>query len=310
MTAAVTPPPLRAGDTVALVAPSGPVQPEQVDAGVAVLESWGLRVRLARGLRARHARWPYLAGSDADRARDFQDAWCDPGIAAVFAARGGYGSQRMLDLVDWSALRTATPTWFVGASDATALHHAIAAHLGLVTLFASMPASAYFDPVATDHIRAALTDPTTVRRLRGPDAAPLVGGRAAGPIVGGTLSLIAASVGTPEYRPARGAIVVLEDVGEDVYRLDRMLTHLLRAGWFDHVAGIALGSWTGCGDDAAVRDLMLDRLGGLGVPMVWQLGFGHHEGSLALPLGATAELDADAATLVVGETGSLPRSRS
>jgi muramoyltetrapeptide carboxypeptidase len=148
-------------------------------------------------------------------------------------------------------------------------------------------------------VRAALFDPAAPRRLRGPAACSLVPGRARGPLTGGNLSLLAASIGTAECRPASGAIALLEDVGEELYRIDRLVTQLLRAGWFDGVAGIALGSWQGCGDEHEVRALLTDRLGPLGVPTVWQLGFGHHRGSLALPLGAEAELDADTATLTV-----------
>lgn len=291
---------LRLGDTVAVVAPAGPVPGDRLDAGVAVLRSWGLRVRCSAGVRERHPEFGYLAGTDTRRARDFQDAWLDPDVVAVVAARGGYGCQRMLDLIDWQALKSAPPKLFVGSSDTTALHDAIGVHLGLPTLFAPMPATAHFDGPAAEHLRATLFEPDSVRELGGAGASTLVPGRARGSLVGGNLSLLAAGVGTPESRPADGAIALLEDVDEDVYRIDRMLTHLLRAGWFDGVRGLALGSWTSCGPAGEVRSLMLDRLGPLGVPMVWDLGFGHHAGALTVPLGVPAELDADAARLVVG----------
>ncbi|MBK1783059.1 S66 peptidase family protein [Prauserella cavernicola] len=292
-------PALRPGDTVALVAPAGPVPAELLDAGVSVLESWGLNVRCLPVVRERHPEFGYLAGPDARRAADFQEAWLDPGVAAVIAARGGYGCQRMLDLLDWPALREAEPTVFAGSSDTTALHDAIATHLGLPTLFSPMPATVHFDPVGAEHLRASLFEPETVRVLRGPAAATLAGGRARGTTVGGNLSLLASSIGTPEYRPARDAIALLEDVGEEVYRLDRMLTQLLRAGWFSGVRGIALGSWAGCAPEDGLLELVWERLGPLGVPMVAELGFGHHRGALTVPLGVPAELDADAAELVV-----------
>ncbi|PXY29353.1 LD-carboxypeptidase [Prauserella sp. PE36] len=290
---------LRPGDTVALVAPAGPVPADRLDAGVAVLQTWDLRVRCLPGVRARHPELSYLAGTDVQRAAEFQEAWLDPEVAAVFAARGGYGCQRMLGLVDWAALRAAGPTLFAGSSDTTALHDAIGVHLGLPTLFSPMPATTHFDAVGAEGLRAALFTPAAGRVLRGPDAETLVPGRARGTLVGGNLSLLAAGLGTPECRPARGGIALLEDVGEELYRIDRMLTHLLRAGWFDGVHGIALGSWSGCASPDSVRALVLDRLGPLEVPMVWDLGFGHHPGALTVPLGVPAQLDADAASLVL-----------
>ena len=292
------PRPLRAGDTVALVACSGPVDPEALDTGVAALESWGLRVRLGSTMRAHHPRLPYLAATDADRARDFQDAWLDPDVAAVLAARGGYGAHRMVDLVDWSALRRAEPVLFAGSSDVTALHEAVATHLRVPTVLAAMPATHLFDPVAAERLRAALFSPNELRRLTSPKAETLRQGRARGHLVGGNLSVLAAGIGTRESVPARGGIVVLEDIEEEPYRLDRMLTQLLRSGWFDGVAGLALGSWTGCGPDQVVREVLCDRLGPLGVPMAWRLDVGHHPGSLAVPLGVHADFDADTGTLM------------
>lgn len=290
--------PVRPGDTVVLVACSGPVDADALDGGVEVLESWGLRVRIGGSVRARHPRLGYLAGSDSDRARDFQQAWLDPDVAAVISARGGYGSQRMLDLVDWEAVRRAPATAFVGSSDATAVHAAVAAHVGSPTVLASMPATAYFDEVAAEHLRLALFEPHTPRPLPSPRAETLRGGRARGRLVGGNLTVLAASVGSTESCSARDAIVVLEDVDEEPYRIDRMLTQLLRAGWFDGVAGLALGSWTDCGGDCAVvRDVLCERLEPLGVPMVWRVNVGHHPGALALPLGVPVELDADTGTL-------------
>ncbi|PRX44976.1 muramoyltetrapeptide carboxypeptidase [Prauserella shujinwangii] len=291
--------PLRPGDTVALVAPAGPVTVEKLAAGAAVLESWGLRVRRATGLLARHPQLPYLAGTDAERARDFTEAWLDPEVTAVFAARGGYGCPRVLDLLDWEALRQAPPTLFAGSSDTTALHDAVGARLGLPTLFCPMPATSYFDAAAAAHLRATLFEPGTVRVLTGPEAGPLVPGRAEGRLVGGNLSLLAAGAGTPGTRPARDGIAVLEDVGEEPYRIDRMLTQLLRAGWFAGVRGIVLGSWTGCGDPRAVREVLRDRLGPLGVPVLCGLRFGHCPSALTVPLGVPAELDAAAARVVV-----------
>lgn len=290
---------VRPGDAVALVAPSGPVSGDLVDQAVGALTAWGLRVEVFDSVRARHPRYPYLAGTDEQRAADFTRAWTREDIAAVVAARGGYGAQRMIDLVDWDAVRATGPKPFAGSSDITALHAALARHLGAPTVFATMPASSHFDAVAAESLREALFHPEAPRTIRGPRARTLVGGTATGRTVGGNLSLLAASAGTPEQQHAAGAIALLEDVGEDLYRIDRMLTQLLRSGWFGDVAGIALGSWSDCGDQDELEALLTERLGPLGVPMVWELGFGHHKGALTLPLGAQARLDADAAHLVI-----------
>jgi muramoyltetrapeptide carboxypeptidase len=139
--------------------------------------------------------------------------------------------------------------------------------------------------------------------LRGPAAETLVPGRWSGVTAGGNLSLIAAQLGVPgRPLPPPGAIGLIEDVDEDPYRVDHLVTHLLHAGWFDRVGGLALGSWHRCGADlVAVRAVLADRLGGLGVPIVWEHGFGHGPGQLTVPLGVEAELDAGAATLTLLE---------
>jgi muramoyltetrapeptide carboxypeptidase len=290
--------PLRAGDRVVVVAPAGPVSPRLLARGVAVLESWGLDVEVACDAR-RDARLPYLAADDAARTRLLQRAWCDPDVDAVLCARGGYGALRVLDLLDWDAMAAAGPKHFVGSSDNTALHALLGPRCGLVTLFGPMVATPAVtaDPHAREGLRRALFDPPTELR-GGPRARALVGGRATGVTVGGTLSLLASTLGAPGLPPPPdGAIALLEDVTESPYRIDRLLTQLLRAGWFDRVAGIALGSWKECGPPEEVRDVVLDRLGPLGVPLVEEMGFGHCRGQLTVPLSADVELDADAAIL-------------
>lgn len=298
------PPRLRPGDRVAVVAPAGPVDADLLDAGVAELRSWGLRVEVAPHVLDRHPGLPYLAGSDLDRARDLQRAWCDPEVDAVLCARGGYGCLRVLDLVDWPDMAAARPKLFAGSSDVTALHDAFARHLGVVTLFSPMVAGRLFvdDPAARQHLRRTLFEPESARLLTREGAGALVAGRARGVTVGGNLSLLAAGLGARDgAAPPPGAIVLLEDVAEAPYRLDRMLTQLRRAGWFAGAAGVALGSWQCCGDRDQVRAVMAERLGDLGVPVLWELGFGHREAQLTVPLGVLAELDAEAGTLTLTE---------
>ena len=297
---------LRPGDRVAVVAPSGHIAADRLYRGCAVLRSWGLDVVVGPHAldRTRHH-----AGDDAARAADLQDAWCDPLTAAVLVARGGSGAARLVDRLDWAEMRAAGPKVLVGFSDVTVLHEAVAHHLGLATLFGPMPASEVFggpqpDPATAEHLRRTLFAPESVRRL-GPEVPGAgrtvthVAGQASGATVGGTLALLANTVGTAESRPAHGRIAVLEDVAEPAYRLDSLLTQLLRTGWFDDVAGVVLGSWTDCGDGAV--DTVVERLSVLGVPLVSGLPFGHSRPQLTVPLGVRATLDADSGTLTFAE---------
>ena len=278
---------LAPGDTVATVAPAGPASPERVAAGLAELRSWGLEVR-EPGL-AGTAPHSWLVDSDRARADALTAAWLDPGVAAVWCVRGGYGAQRVVDLLDWEALAHATPKLLVGFSDVTALHQAFAARLGVATVLG---------PVLTSIAEADEATRVATRRLlmdgRATDVpgSTAVPGGADGVLDGGNLKVLATSAGTPLTHEATDSIAVLEDVREEPYRLDRSITQLLRAGWFDGVRGIVCGQFTACGDDPqVVRALLMDRLGSLGVPLLLDAPMGHDRSNLPLPLGVRARLD-------------------
>lgn len=287
------------GDRVVIVSPSGPAPCERIRAGAQILREWGLEVEVAAHAADRSTRFGYLGGDDSARARDLEEAWCDPGVAAVVCARGGYGVQRILDRLDWDAMRAAGPKVLVGYSDITALHSAVATQLGLVSLHAPMSATEVFvnDRASAEHLRRTLFEPETVQTLSALSTRTLVGGRVPGVTLGGCLSLLASELGTPTGMPsAAGGLLLLEDIDERAYRIDGYLTHLLRAGWLEGVAGVVVGSWHDCD---LVDELVLDRLGGLGVPILAELGFGHGPTTLTVPLGVPATLDADAGTLVL-----------
>ncbi|MFJ1713508.1 LD-carboxypeptidase [Streptomyces sp. NPDC088260] len=297
---------LRPGARIAVVSPSGPVPADRLEAGLDVLRGWGLEPVEAPHVRQVHPGLDYLAGTDEERAGDLQRAWCDPSVDAVICARGGYGVQRMADLVDWAAMRAAGPKVFIGYSDITVLHEAFAQRMGLATLHGPMAGTETFlkDPDTQESLRATLFEPDTVRTLGLPTARALVPGRARGITYGGCVSLLAAELGTPHARTsAPGGLLVIEDTTEDPYGIDRILTQLLRAGALDGVAGVVCGSWAGCGPYEKVRAVLADRLAPLGVPVVEELGFGHGPTALTLPLGVPAVLDAPAdggpATLTV-----------
>lgn len=295
---------LSPGDQVAVVATSGVVPEDRLHVGISRLESWGLDVRLGKHVLGAHPEMGYLASTDEDRAADFAEAWLDPAVSAVWAARGGYGAQRVVDLLDWRRLAEADPKVLVGFSDVTALHQAVAARLGLVTVHGHVVTSlGRATDASAEELRRQVIDPDSVVDLfAGQLVSPLVGGVATGVLVGGNLAVLAADIGTPFSRPANAGIAVLEDTGEEPYRIDRLLTQLVRAGWFAGVAGIVLGAFTGCGDEAALETVLEHRLRPLGVPLVRGFDLGHTDSSATVPLGVEATLDADAGSLVL----SLP----
>lgn len=294
------PPALQVGDLVRVAATSGVVPPQSLARGQALLESWGLRVRRGAHVLAAHPTLDHLAGPDEDRAADFTDAWLDPDAAAVMVARGGFGSQRILDLLDWRRLAEAGPKLFIGFSDVTALHQAIAARLGLVTLHGHVVTSlGSAEPASAEFLRRLAMEPESIVELLAGCSVTVVPGQATGVLTGGNLSLLAAEVGTRFSRSGRGGIVVLEDAGEPAYRVDRLLTQLLRAGWFDGVAGLVIGSFTDCGPPEEVEAVLHARLVPLGVPMVAGFDFGHTPTMVSVPFGVRAALDADRGTLIV-----------
>lgn len=288
--------PLRPGARVGLVAPSGPPKQEQLEKAMDVLRSWGLEPVPGKHLLDHHPRAAYLAGTDADRAADLQDAWCDDSLDAVLCVRGGYGAVRLLDLLDVSALAAARPKPLVGSSDITALHVFWAEELGVASWFTPMVATGAFldDPVAAAGVRRALFEPYPGTSYTGLAAESLVPGTAQGILTGGNLALLAMLNGARNRKPVdnTGRIGLLEDVTEEPYRIDGMLQTLLRAGWFDGLTGLALGSWSECGDLAEVRALCVELLAPLGIPLVWELGFGHGPAAHSIPLGVPATLDA------------------
>jgi muramoyltetrapeptide carboxypeptidase len=282
---------------VAVVAPSGPVRPERLETGIEYLKQWGLEVEVFPSVLAGHERLTYLAADDKARAEDLRNAWLDSSFAAVFCARGGYGVQRMLEYVDFDEL-VAVPKWFIGFSDITSLHEPLNAR-GLVTIHGPMAAAVeqLGASVGRQRLYDLLFEPSGVTDFLAPAGAhTLVGGVAEGPLRGGNLAMLASSVGTPTYAPPTG-IVVMEDVSEDAYRVDRLLTQLLRSGWFAGVTGLVIGDFSGVDDSGLVSAVVHDRLEPLGLPMVEGAAIGHEDVNLAVPLGLSVRLDATAGTL-------------
>ena len=299
----VRPKKLRPGHTIGVIAPASPGEAEAVQAGCAWLEAQGFRVAFGSAAYEASA---YLAGSDRQRAADINAMFAAPHIDGIICLRGGYGSMRLLDMLDYETIR-AHPKVFVGYSDITALHISIGQLTGLVTFHGPMVA-ADMGKALPAYTAASFLRAVTLAEPAGEiENPPLTGqtvtlapGRAEGCLTGGNLSIIAATLGTPYEIDTQGKILCLEEVGEEPYRLDRMLTQLLLAGKLQAAAGIAVAVCSGCdaGDASggSVQEVLVDRLCGLGKPVLTQLYFGHTPEKATLPLGVAARLDCDSIT--------------
>lgn len=283
-----------------VVAPSSPFDPEAFARGLEVLSGrLGLRPRIRPDVTARRA---YLAGDDARRLEEWREAVADPDSRAIFVARGGYGAMRILPGIDPAPLLV-RPKLLVGFSDDTVIHAVLnraglaSVHGPVVTQLGRVPEDALV------HLEALLSG-TAPRAGAWEVPAPGAGlvaarsiraGRATGPLLGGTLAMLAHLQGTPFAPRLDGAILFLEDVGERPYRIDRYLTHLRLSGALDRLAGVAVGQLTGCDEGGVLAaDVVRELVLALGVPAVEGLPAGHEDANFALPLGATATLVAPA----------------
>ena len=292
---------LAPGARVALIAPAGPVTVERIERAIAQCQALGLEPRVAPGAYERRA---YLAASDAERLRDLQSAFDDETVDAVWALRGGYGTMRIVNDVEWKSLKR-RPKAYIGFSDNTAIHCAL--HRHDIVSFHGPHAGGDFPAETEAAFRSVLfrAAPAAVLPTRALDPAPepLCGGVVDAPLYGGNLALLAALCGTPLSPSARGCILFLEDVGEPAYRVDRMLVQLKQAGALDGVLGLALGRFTECDekDEPEVIGVLRELADALRVPAVIDLPIGHIEHNWTLPVGCVARLDADNARLEIIE---------
>lgn len=312
----IRPPRLQPGDTVGIVAPaSAPPDPGNIDRGAAALEELGFKVKFAPCVRKRRG---FLAGSDRDRAGDLMRMFTDGSVRAVVCVRGGYGTGRLLPLLDYGAIRTNAKI-FVGYSDITMLHCAFLVKAGLISFHGPM--------LNSDFVHKGMPDFTLRSFLRtlGHPISPcgsgtekrgasicqgyrqktvriLCPGLARGQLVGGNLTLLCNTIGTPWQPPFKNRILFFEDLSEEPYRFDRMLTYLLNCGLLQQVRGIAIGLNKNCHDPKAkkakeyrqtLEDVFRERLLPLKIPIVTGLPFGHVPFNATLPVGATVELDAN-----------------
>lgn len=294
---------LRPGGTIGIAAPAAAVDPAKLAAGEERLRKAGFTVVRRPDLLARHR---YLAGDDARRAGELMELVADPAVDAIVCARGGWGSPRILHRLDAAVVRAARKP-LVGFSDLTALLLWQRRVAGLVGFHGPMlDRGGDLRDEELDALVGALSGDgrTTFRGSAGG------GGRAEGRLVGGSLTMIAASLGTPWAIDTRGAILLLEDTGERPYRIDRMLWQLRAAGCFARVAGIGLGRFDGCDEangSVTAAEVLRELVEELGVPWVEGLPFGHGAPNFTWPLGARARLDGARAELHVLEPGVAQR---
>jgi len=311
---------LRRGDTVALIRPGSPSFEYEVNLMAAeIVASLGFTPKLMPNAGKRLG---YLAGTDSERAADLNAAFADPKVSAVWCLRGGFGTSRLLPLLDYDAIRK-NPKPFIGFSDMTGALNAIHRLTGLVT-FHGPVANSMMSDYSLAAFRKVVMDGAAGRIAEPPPFTPregtidrenrvwkLAGGKATGRLVGGNISVFSTLVGTPFEPELKGRILFLEEDGEDPYRIDRWLTQFLLTGKLAGLSGIALGKFTDC-EPAPEHSLSLlgswnwqevcaDRLGKLGIPVVAGLCFGHARDNATLPVGAMAELDAEAGTLTLLE---------
>lgn len=319
MPALIKPKRLQPGDTVGLVTPSTYVSdPVELQTAVRTIEFFGCKVKMGKSVRKKLG---YLGGTIEERAADVNAMFGDPEVQAVFAIRGGYGSAQILPELDYDLIKR-NPKIFVGFSDITAMHLAIHQKTGLVTFHGPVPLSAFTDYTQKNYRKAlfesgplgVLTNPPETNQLRPAHTLrTVVPGKATGPLTGGCLTLLATTMGTPYEIDTAGKIFFIEDVGEEPYSMDRMLTQMRLAGKLDKAAGIVFGECARCtprdykpgfDNNLSLQEVVDEILGKLRIPVLSGLTIGHTPDQLTLPMGITATLDADQGTLQVEDATS------
>jgi muramoyltetrapeptide carboxypeptidase len=305
---------LQLGATISLIAPASSVTEEKFLRAQSNLTALGFVVKPGKFVMEKNG---YLAGTDQQRLEDLHSAFADPETQAVWCVRGGYGSARMLEMIDYDLIRKKSKV-FIGYSDVTALHIALNQRAGLVTYHGPVAAADFTEPTVrhfkhmimhpsdTYHV----TVPSVTDALRTDEYAPFVvrPGKAKGQLTGGNLSLLAALIGSDFAPDYDGKIVFMEDVDEKPYRIDRMLTQLLQGSNLSKANGIVLGVFSGCNPKAdeqswSLKETLIDRLAPLKIPVMYGFPFGHVPDKATFPYGLMAELDTNAGKLTFLESG-------
>ncbi len=289
---------LRAGDRIAIVAPASSFQRDEFDRGVQEIEQLGFEPVFDERVFARHA--GYLSGTGSSRAQVFLEAWRDPSVKALIAVRGGYGSVHLLPFLEKEDLRQ-TPKVFVGYSDLTTVLAYLTTRCGIVSFHGPMldrRLGRGHEGYDRDSFLRAVTEPEPLGEIGAGTLETFCTGEAAGPLMGGTLAQLVASLGTPyAFSPPRGYVLFLEDAGERPFRLDRMLTQLRLAGVLEAASAVVLGEFTGCDEphgEPSAKGVLSDLLKGFNGPVVYGFPSGHTTAPfVTLPFGVQARVVAN-----------------
>lgn len=299
---------LQKGDTIGIVAPANCAAPEKVEAAVKNIEKMGYGVKVGKSC---YEKWFTFAGTDRVRAKDIMDFFKDDEVDAILCLRGGFGSMRLLELLDFEEIRK-NPKIFVGFSDITTLHSAFQRRCELVTFHGPMAASNFsgeiLDEVTWNHLFDMLEAPKDEYILVNPSGEPLEvlkGGKARGRIIGGNLVTFVSSMDTKYDVEYEDSILFIEEVGEPTYKIDRPLTQLINSEKFKGIRGIILGDFNGCDRDGEesydLMEVLKDRLLPLDIPVVYNFKSGHCTPMATLPMGCEVILDADKREIKVVE---------
>lgn len=311
---------LSKGDTIGLITPSSAISRSSFENTLANMETLGFKVKYSDNMRVRKG---FLAGTDQQRLDDIHAMFADSSVNGIFCARGGYGAGRLLPAINYELIAS-NPKAFIGYSDITALHFGIFSKTGLVTFHGPVGASNFTDYTAESFEDTLIKSKGKIKieqakedREKTEDHIQMYSiteGVAKGQLVGGNLSLVSSLTGTPFDLDFTGKLVFLEEVGESPYRVDRMLTQLLLAGKLQSAKGIVLGVFSDCdeketdpdfGDKTSLKETLAERLGSLGIPVLYGLSFGHVSNIATLPMGILAELDTYKQSLTLLEESVL-----
>lgn len=286
---------LKKGDTIGIIAPAGPVRNEDdFAAGLKILTDLGFKTRYQNNILRHNS---YLAGTDQERLTELHELWRDPEVKAIMAVRGGYGCLRLLPELDFALIRR-QPKMLMGFSDLTTLLTAISRQTGLITFHGPMLTTL---PRSDQDSREAFFNLLTGRatpKLKVKGLEILKSGQKSGRLLPGNLTSLVHLLGTPWEPEWRDAILVLEDIGEAPYRIDRMLTHLAAAGRLEQIAGLILGDFDQCGEVEPIWERAIELLTHRDIPIWANFPCGHGARNLSLPVGAEAQLDSSSGSMI------------
>jgi muramoyltetrapeptide carboxypeptidase len=310
----IKPPRLKVGDKLAIVAPGSYISEEELQDSIKNLNSLGFETTYSEKILLQSG---YFAGTDKDRAEDLMDKFSDKSVKGIVCARGGYGCARILPMLDYNVIRS-NPKVLIGYSDITVLLYGIYQKAGLIAFHGPVGTSTFNDYSVSNFNKVLMNpeSPSLFKNSNGGEdenvygVVSIVKGTGKGRLVGGNLSIMVSLIGTEFDVDYSNKIIFIEEIGEEPYRIDRMLTQMIQAGKFKHAAGVMMGIFRNCevkkesaltSKSFTLMEVLQDRLSGLKIPVVYGMSFGHVKDKFTIPFGALAELDAGKQTFTLLE---------